>query len=1595
MATETLQAQLQQLMQQQTNTHTNTGDELLQDFVTAYFGPTREEQLGNRSALELLAVAQSHFRLAAQRQRGAVAVAVDTLEQSQHGCDMAVMTVAPDMAFIVDTVLMAVRDADAEIDWVMHPILRLVRDDAGALTAVEGSAGQQDHDNEESLVYVEFRAPATFDRELLIKHIKESLADLRMVVDDYQPMRDQLWAAIDQLDDAPASVDADECAEAQAFLRWLDGNHFTLLGYRRRAVAEGAIGGEEAMIDVPGSSLGLLREDRPGIDPDGYVAPAAELDKYAQSPRILVVAKANTRAWIHHPEPMDVVAIKRLDGNGNIIGAHRFLGLFSADAYAQSPRNIPGLDNKVQQITARAGFKPGSHDAKSLLYILETFPRDELFQSGEDELFNTVLSILAMRESEPLRLFLRRDRYGRFYSCLVYLPRDRHTPDMRWTIARVLEHELDGNAGDSHAAFLRNGRVRLYYQINTTPGSQPIDAAAVEQALLTATRSWADTFTQTAAGQQRRVSAYAHAFPVGYTERNDAATAVDDARILASLHADSPPVLTLRRDAQDERALLLKVFGVGAEASLSDVLPILENFGLAVQTQRPFPIHAPDGSQQWIHEFVARHPMAQALENAEHADALATAFTQVRTGTAENDRLNQLIIAAGLTPRQVVLVRTITRYLLQTGLPFSAEYLESLLAEHGAIVAEMLTLFALRFDPDNERDEQQRLYTVQNIEAHFDDITSLDADRALRTFYGVITAMLRTNFYQLDAAGEPKPHVSIKLDPTQVPELPLPLPAYESFVYAPQVEGIHLRGGLVARGGLRWSDRQEDFRTEVLGLLKAQMVKNAVIVPVGAKGGFVVKNAPAVEDREARQARGVACYQTFIRGLLDITDNRDADGIVHPERVVRHDGDDPYLVVAADKGTATFSDIANELAQEYDYWLDDAFASGGSAGYDHKGMGITARGAWESVKRHFRELGQDTQSEPFTVIGIGDMAGDVFGNGMLRSQQIRLIAAFNHMHIFIDPDPDPAVTYQERERLFNLGRSAWSDYDTSLISQGGDIYERSAKLIELSDEAMQTLDIRSRRLTPDELIHEILKAPVDLLWNGGIGTYVKARHEPHAAVGDRANENVRVNGQDLRCRVVGEGGNLGMTQAGRIEYALNGGRLNTDAIDNSGGVDSSDLEVNIKIALGTVEAAGQLQREQRNTLLQDMTEDVVSLVLRTNYLQPQQLSLLAEDSPARFDEQVNFMRTLEQAGLVDRAVENLPDEETIAERQRNRRGLTRPELAILLSHAKVALANAALDSDLPDDSYLETMLLESFPAQMRQDHADAIRNHRLKRELVATLVTNQMVNRTGIAMAHRMATDHGVDLTDSIRAYVLADAWLDAEALYRDIEALDNVVGTDVQYRQLRRINALVKHAMNWQLATSRETDATLGQQVARHGTTTRRLLDELPEYISGAYAENWQTNRDNVIENGLQEPLATRMASITVAGGLLDIVSVANSRDADLEYVARLYFELGDTLGLAWLHMAIQALNVDGRWPALARSSLRGDCYRIHQGLVELVLDAGGDLAAWQQSHAGEISLVRNRIDDLQAIDHPTFAHLTVAVRDLSRLYETLNGWH
>ncbi|MGB2247782.1 MAG: NAD-glutamate dehydrogenase, partial [Alcanivorax sediminis] len=1077
-------------------------------------------------------------------------------------------------------------------------------------------------------------------------------------------------------------------------------------------------------------------------------------------------------------------------------------------------------------------------------------------------------------------------------------------------------------------------------------------------------------------------------------ENTSALEAAADIHYLSQLSEHQPVLPSLSVSNEDSSACptFLRLFSLGKPLGLSDILPLLENFGLRVVSQEPTRLCLRDGPDQWVQSFSVRVHGDCALGPVQQKRFFEEAFLACWKGITENDGLHRLVLLAGLNARQVVCLRVLTRYLVQTELPFSQGYMEQLLADNAVIARLLVQQFENRFDPSLDEDRRQRegVVLAQTLDHELDQVASLDADRVLRAFLSVVRAGLRTNFYQPDAEGKVKPYVSLKLDPTLVAELPPPLPMYETFVYSPQMEGIHLRGGPVARGGLRWSDRREDFRTEVLGLVKAQMVKNAIIVPVGAKGGFVVKQgSPA--NREAWQQQGVECYKQLIRGLLDITDNREGDSVVSPSSVVRHDVDDPYLVVAADKGTATFSDIANGLADEYDFWLGDAFASGGSVGYDHKKMGITARGAWESVKRHFREMGKDIQQQPFTVAGIGDMGGDVFGNGMLLSEHIQLVAAFNHLHIFIDPHPDPARTYRERQRLFTTKGATWDDFDRTCLSEGGEIYSRSAKNIRLSPQACEALGIEQSSLTPAELIQAILKAPVELLWNGGIGTYVKGSHESHAQVGDRANDAIRINGRELRCKVVGEGGNLGLTQLGRVEYALHGGHINTDAIDNSGGVHSSDREVNIKIPLNQMLKAGTLTHSERDPLLEVMTGDVADAVLRDNYVQSLALSLLEYDAASRLEEHASHLRMLERQGALTRTVEFLPDDESLTERRSRGNGLTRPELSVLLSYTKNALFDALLASDVPDDPFFDRDVLSYFPKALVENYREALLSHGLRRELIATVLANAVVNRMGFAFVHRFADEHGLSLHRLVKAYAMAHAVFDADEYWKTVDRLDGIVDSQVQLRLYGRVTGLLKHMTTW-LLFYKWGRRPVAEAVSRFQSAIVELEQWLPEILPGGYQDDWQQAVAGMGEDGVPEKEARILANTMVLGSAPDIAELASQAQVPLKLAAEVYFTVGDRLNILWLLSAIVDLSVNGKWQALARANLREDCYRLHRQVAARVLEQEGENAdqhfeAWLGKSTNKIEFSIRRLKGLQADSRHDFMTLAVGVRELRKL--------
>ncbi|HMM65645.1 MAG TPA: NAD-glutamate dehydrogenase, partial [Dokdonella sp.] len=1396
-----------------------------QAFAAHFFRHVPADDIRGREPAEWARIAQFMFDYIRQRAANSAKIRVFNPHRDAEGFENNHTMIAmdtDDMPFLVDSVSMAINQAGLTTHAVIHPIFCIERDPGGHVLAFGDE--QSGLGAAESIMLFEIERISDADEiESLRKNIAAAVEDVRAAVTDWPTMKAKMLEIADKLPSLNLPFDKASLDEAQEFLKWIADDHFTFVGYREyRVVLEN---GDEVLKPVADTGLGIMRGSEKGFAARSLKSLAAsDLDK-SGSVGALILTKTNSRSRVHRPGHMDYLSVLGFDGAGKPVMEQRFLGLLTSSAYMTPPRQVPLLRTNYDTILKRSGLKRDSHSGKALRHILDTLPRDEVFQCSTDELYDIAMAVLDLRERARTRLFVRRDRYGRFFSILAYVPRDRFNTEVRERIEAMLKDYFRAERIDSTVLLDESPLARVHMIVRPDPGERPRwNVEELEAGIAEIVRNWHDDLREILVathGEERGgklASRYGKALPAGYIEKVTPQNAAADVELAAAL-ADADDIqLNVYPSQKHDGVLHFKVFRLGADITLSEVIPLLENLGLSVLTENLYEIKG-GGNAITIQDILVR-PGRLQFDLEDVRLLFQEAFERIWRGDAENDGFNKLVLGARLNWRQVSILRGYCKYLLQTGVPFSQAYMEQTLASYPDMAGLLVELFEAKFDPnrldagaesitearerlrremetlvpeqsmaDNpglideliasrEQDRETQARVISHaIHALLGRVASLDEDRILRSFNAVIRATLRTNYYQR-VNGKPHEYTSFKFDPSQLSELPKPRPYREIFVYSPRVEGVHLRFGPVARGGLRWSDRREDFRTEVLGLVKAQMVKNTVIVPVGSKGGFFVKRPPASGEREAMLAEGVACYRMFINGLLDVTDNLVEGDVVHPRDVVRHDDSDPYLVVAADKGTATFSDIANAVSAEHDYWLGDAFASGGSVGYDHKGMGITAKGAWESVKRHFRALGRDSQGEDFTCVGIGDMSGDVFGNGMLLSRHIRLVAAFDHRHIFIDPNPDAAGSFVERERMFKLPRSSWADYDAKLISSGGGIYPRSAKTIDLSAEAAAALGIEggAQKLSPNELLSAILKAPVDLLWNGGIGTYVKASSETHADAGDRANNAIRINGADLRCKVIGEGGNLGMTQRGRIEAAQQGVLLNTDFIDNSAGVDTSDHEVNIKILLNDAVRRGEISVEQRNELLRQMTDEVERLVLFDNYRQNDAISIMERMSVARLGSKQHLIRTLESQGLLDRQIEFLPSDNEFAERKARGVGLTRPELAILLSYAKIVIFQQLLESDVPEDPYLSKELRRYFPEPLRERFAEHMERHRLKREIIATAVTNSMVNRMGATFMLRMQEDTGQPPAAVAKAFNIAREVLDARTLWAEIEALDGKV---------------------------------------------------------------------------------------------------------------------------------------------------------------------------------------------------------------------------
>ncbi|MEV6897759.1 NAD-glutamate dehydrogenase [Amycolatopsis sp. NPDC051372] len=1610
------------------------------DLIRLYYRHIPAEEIVGDDPVALVGAVRSHLQLAKQRMPGRPAVRLLNPNAPQDGWTReatVVQVVTDDMPYLVDSVAAEFARDGVQVHRIVHPIVVVSRDVTGELAGLHPDADPANPpamSAAESWMYLEIDLVTDPNRAReLDNRLASVLGDVREVVEDADKMAQTARSVAESLEQNPPKLpDPTQVDEGARLLRWLADGHFTFLGYRRYELVENPHrdSDEPALRAVLASGLGVLRQDSLAArslttGPDAYAS--------ALSPTLLVLTQASAPSTVHRPVYPYYVGVKTFDDEGNVTGEHRFLGMFTTTALHENVLDIPVVCKRVREVIHRAGFPMESFSGQRMLEVLQNWPRADLFSADTDSLYATTTGAITLSDRRRLRLFLRRDPYGRFYSCLVYLPRDRYTTRSRLAMQKVLLEELEGTQLEYSARIGETVLAQVHFIVHTDPAHRiEPDTLRIQERLNTVVRSWDDRMVEAILAERRERAGdgqpigvmgeesavdqgqrFAAVFPEGYKEDFTADEALADLRKLDTLDDEGDLALSfyLPADAEPgERRFKLYLRGEGV--TLSKVLPLLQAMGVEVVDERPYELFREDGGASWIYDFGLRISAKYLDESSTVAlDALRErfqeAFHAAWRGDAEVDGFNGLVLRAGLTWRQAAVLRAYSRYLQQVRSPFSQEYIQNTVLKHTEVAMRLLNLFETRCDPQlSDVDRKTREDSlVGEITAMIDEVTSLDEDRILRRLMAVINATLRTNYHVTGADGATRPYLAIKLDPSGVPELPEPRPKFEIFVYSPRVEGVHLRFGEVARGGLRWSDRREDFRTEVLGLVKAQAVKNAVIVPVGAKGGFVVKRPPvptgdASLDRDAQLTEGIACYRMFISGLLDLTDNRVEGKTVPAPGVVRHDADDSYLVVAADKGTAKFSDIANEVSGQYGFWLGDAFASGGSVGYDHKAMGITAKGAWESVKRHFRELGKDTQTEDFTTVGIGDMMGDVFGNGMLLSEHIRLVAAFNHMHVFLDPNPDAAATFAERRRLFDLPRSSWDDYDRSLISEGGGIYPRSAKTIPISPQVREALGIAEgvTHLPPMELIQAILLAPVELLWNGGIGTYVKAETETHGDAGDKANDAIRVNGNQLRVKVVGEGGNLGLTQLGRIEFARAGGKINTDALDNSAGVDCSDHEVNIKILLDHLVATGDLEHTRRNSLLEEMTDEVSDLVLADNYRQNAVLGVSRAHAGPMVSVHARQVSSLVAKGAFDRNLEALPSSSEFRALEKAGEGLSSPELATLLAHVKLDLKDELLASELVDSEVFTRRLPEYFPKPLREQFTDAISQHPLSRQIITTLVTNELVDGGGISFVFRLMEEMNATATDAVRAYAVVTHVYDLPTLWAEIDALDNVVPTAVADAMVLETRRLLDRAARWFLTNRPQPLAPLAE-INRFGPVVAELGPKLGDLLRGRELESVEEDAGKLVADGVPADLARRVALLLHSYGLLDVVEVTELAEQQVGLdalhspadTAELYFALSDHLDIDKMLTEISKLERGNRWHALARLSLRDDVYGSLRAITldalrhsDQDVEADAQIAQWEKTNASRLSRARVALDEITRSGRLDLATLSVAARQI-----------
>ena len=1577
---------------------------LVKQFASGLYSNASRDDLLERNDNDLYGAALSLWNELNKTAKGKRHIRVLNPTQSQHGWQSTrsiIEVIHPDMPFLIDSVCMTLNRLGITAHMVLHKPF-LVERKKGLVSKI-ASPMLDNKDNEHVAVFcIEIdRQSDNADIEELETEIGEVLTEVAAAVKDWQPMSQRLKGIIEELKKQLNASQIKGVKEAIDFLTYLNNHHFTLLGYRRYQIKK--IKGDIESIADAKTGLGLLSESCSSGSELSTLLSSIPPNAREQvlNDNLLILRKSQRKSRVHRPANIDFIGIKHFDATGNVIGEDRFLGLYASNLYNRSPREIPLLQGKVNRVLELSGLTPKSHGYKALINVIENLPRDELIQASVDELANIGNGVLQMQDRDKLKLFVRKDAFGHYFSCLVYVAKERYNTKLRQDAQSILARHFNTDEPVEFTTYFSESRLaRTHYIVTVKDNNMDFDIAAIENDLFESARSWEDKLNRCLSSTvgddigDRLCKKYFNGFSPSYKEDVIPSAAVVDLQHLEALNDKHTLGMLFYRPQENaicDDKVRLKLFHKDEPIHLSDMLPMLENFGLRVINERPYELMTINGEVFWILDFLMTLKSVNSSNLEDSQSRFQTALAAVWNKELEDDGFNRILLTSSLHGREVSILRAYAKYMRQIDATFSQSYIEETFSRYPVIADLLVKMFIRKFKPKFKTRTLTKL--LSQVEQLLDDVSSLDDDRIIRRYLDLMNATLRTNFYQLSTDGNPKPYISFKFSPDLIPDMPKPLPKYEIFVYSPRVEGVHLRGGKVARGGLRWSDRREDFRTEVLGLVKAQQVKNTVIVPVGAKGGFVCKQMPADCDREIISAEGQACYKLFIRGLLDITDNIVNGENISPRDVVCHDENDPYLVVAADKGTATFSDIANEIAIEYNFWLGDAFASGGSNGYDHKKMGITAKGAWESVKRHFRELGHDCQSAEFSCVAIGDMAGDVFGNGMLLSKQTKLIAAFNHLHIFIDPNPDIAASYKERSRLFALPRSGWNDYNQKLISNGGGIFSRSAKSITLTNEIKTMLDVKVSTMTPTALIKELLRMEVDLIWNGGIGTYIKASSESHVEVGDRANDALRVNGSDVQARIVGEGGNLGCTQLGRIEYAANGGRINTDFIDNVGGVDCSDNEVNIKILLNALVDDGEMTIKQRNRLLVEMTDEVSDIVLNDCNDQTSTISVTQFSGVDQLKEQIRFIHYLEKEGKLDRALEFLPSEDELAERMTNGCGLTRPELSVLVAYAKMLLKEQLLTKAVTEDSYLSQLLIAYFPQKLQKKYINQMIKHPLRGEIIATSLANELVNDMGLNFVKRMQDETGATVAEVAICYAIAREVFGLKELTIAISSLNICVAANVQAEMLHQLRRIMRRVSRWFLR-HRDPSRTIEQTIAFYKPVVEDLKVNLSHYVIDAEMAVLNVEVCNLIDQGVTDDVARFIAYLSTLFSSMDIAQIASIEEKPVALVAETFFKLGAHIELHLFLDQINAQPVSNHWQALARSAYREELDWQQRALTSVVLNTCADkpkakelIPRWVNDNKDILERWFNTMADFKTNQNNEFAKFSVALRELNLL--------